>query len=100
VEHIQENIDHLLLLQNRGAQLIFMTARPEVFRKVTMDALENAGLRPHALIMDCLHGTRYLVNDHAPSNPYPAAVAISVDRNQPSLGQYLLSAQAMSAAES
>ncbi len=100
VEPIQENIDHLILLQNRGAQLIFMTARPEKYRQVTQDALEKAGLRPHALIMDCLHGTRYLVNDHAPSNPYPSAVAISVDRNRPSLPQYLLSAQAASATES
>lgn len=90
VEPIQPNIDHLRALQDGGAQLIFMTARSAEFRDVTMAALLAAGLRPHALIMDCLHGTRFLVNDFATSNPYPSAVAINVERNQPALGNLLL----------
>ena len=35
------------------------------------------------------HGRRFLVNDHAPSNPYPSAVAISVERNSAQLADYM-----------
>ena len=90
VEPIQPNIDHVRELQAQGAQLIFMTARPEAFREVTRVALEQAGLKPHALIMDCMHGTRFLVNDFAQTNPYPSAVAINIERNKPSLPDQLL----------
>jgi hypothetical protein len=66
-----------------------MTARPERYRAATQAALERAGLKPHALVMDCLHGRRILVNDHGASNPYPAAIGISVPRNEPALGAFL-----------
>jgi hypothetical protein len=39
--------------------------------------------------MNCNHGRRFLVNDHAPSNPYPSAVAISIERNSAKLPDYL-----------
>jgi hypothetical protein len=39
--------------------------------------------------MECRHGRRFLVNDHAASNPYPSAVAISMERNSPSLADYM-----------
>ena len=73
-------------LAGDGAQLFFMTARPEAFG----DKRRNTavlGLEAHALIMDCRHGRRFLINDHAPSNPYPAAVAISTERNSPNPGR-------------
>jgi len=91
VEPIAENIDHVRGLQDRGAQLIFMTARPEAFRAATLTALKEAGLHPHALIMGCLHSTRFLVNDYAQSNPYPSAVAVNIERNRPVLSNLLLS---------
>ncbi len=75
--------------QEQGAQLIFMTARPEAYRKKTEQALRQLGLEPHALIMDCRHGRRFLVNDHAASNPYPAAVAVSIERNSACLADYM-----------
>jgi hypothetical protein len=86
---IADNVAALLRWQEDGAQLIFMTARPEQFREKTQAALQALGLKPHALVMDCLHGRRFLVNDHAPSNPHPAAVAISTERNSPVLAEYL-----------
>jgi hypothetical protein len=39
--------------------------------------------------MDCQHGRRFLINDHASSNPYPSAVGISLERDRPSLADYL-----------
>ena len=86
---IADNVAALLEWQAKGAQFIFMTARPEAYRAKTEAALAAQGLRVHALVMDCRHGRRILVNDHAPSNPYPAAVGVSVERNAPALGQYL-----------
>ena len=86
---IDANVAALRRWQEDGAQLIFMTARPEAFRQATEEALRSLGLEAHALIMDCRHGRRFLVNDHASSNPYPAAVAISTERNSPNLADYM-----------
>jgi hypothetical protein len=90
VEPIAENIAHLLKLQAGGAQFVFVTARPEAFRPQTTAALDAAGLKIHALVMDCHHSTRYLVNDYSGSASYPSAVAVNVARNQPALPQMLL----------
>jgi hypothetical protein len=86
---IAANVAALRRGREQGAQLVFMTARPEEFRRKTEETLRALGLEPHALVMDCLHGRRFLVNDHAPSNPYPAAVAINTERNSPVLADYL-----------
>ncbi|HVY15779.1 MAG TPA: hypothetical protein VHB27_11140 [Rhodopila sp.] len=89
VEPIEANVAHIRSLQSSGAQLIFMTARPEAHRAATLAALEAVGLQVHALVMGCLHGRRYLVNDYAPSNPYPSAVAVNLPRNGASLPDVL-----------
>ncbi|HWA90480.1 MAG TPA: hypothetical protein VG889_10620 [Rhizomicrobium sp.] len=86
---IDENVAALRAWQEQGAQLIFVTARPEAYRAKTEAALKALGLEPHALVMGCNHGRRFLVNDHAATNPYPSAVAISVERNSRNLGDYL-----------
>jgi hypothetical protein len=86
---IAENVAALRQWQQQGAQLVFMTARPENYRGKTEAALRALGLAPHALIMNCNHGRRFLINDHAASNPYPSAVAISTERNSPSLSDYM-----------
>ncbi len=86
---IEANVVALRRWQESGAQLIFMTARPEVLRHKTEETLRSLGLEAHALIMGCRHGRRFLINDHAPSNPHPAAVAISTERNSPTLADYM-----------
>jgi hypothetical protein len=58
-----------------------MTARPEALRARIEATLTELGLKPHALIMDCLHGRRFLINDYAGTNPHPAAVAVNLKRN-------------------
>lgn len=88
-EPIAANVATLRAWQDGGAQLVFMTARPESHRAKTMAALSEAGLAPHALIMDCRHGRRILVNDHARTNPFPAAIGISIERDAPVLEDYL-----------
>lgn len=88
-EPIAENVEALRAFAAEGTQLIFMTARPEQYRSRTEATLRQLGLAPHALVMDCHHGRRFLVNDHASTNPAPAAVAISMERNSPTLGDQL-----------
>jgi hypothetical protein len=88
-EPITENIATLRAWEEGGAQIVFMTARPEEHRARTESALRQNGLNPHALIMDCRHGRRFLVNDHAGTNPAPSAVAINLERNSATLGDQL-----------
>ncbi len=88
-EPIDANVAVLREWQENGAQLVFMTARPEAHRTHTQAALAGLGLKPHALIMNCHHGRRLLINDHAASNPFPAAVGVSLQRNEATLGDYL-----------
>lgn len=86
---VAANVAELKRWQKRGAQLIFMTARPEALRARVEATLAELGLKPHALIMDCLHGRRFLINDHAGTNPHPAAVAVNLKRNAPVLPDLL-----------
>jgi hypothetical protein len=86
---LDANVATLRDWQDAGAQLIFMTARPEQYRSKTEETLTALGLKIHALVMDCRHGRRFLVNDHAASNPYPAAVGISFDRDSAALSDCL-----------
>ena len=90
VEPLEENVRHLLYLQSGGAQLLFMTSRPERFRVQTLNALKKVGFDVHALVMDCHHGPRYLVNDYAATNPHPSASAVSIKRNSADLREQLL----------
>jgi len=89
-EPITENVLHLLRLQRSGAQLVFMTARPESFRDSTLTALRQLGFIVHALVMNCFHATRYLVSDYSPENLFPSAVAINVPGNTVQLSSLLL----------
>jgi phosphoglycolate phosphatase-like HAD superfamily hydrolase len=86
---LSNNIDALKRLQATGAQLIFVTARPERYREKTERALAEAGLRWHAFIFGVHHSSRVLVNDYAPSNPYPSAVAVNLVRNGDDLALFL-----------
>jgi phosphoglycolate phosphatase-like HAD superfamily hydrolase len=86
---IKENVDALLSLKRKGAQLIFLTARPEKYREKTATALNALGLVHQALIMDCLHGKRFLINDFATTNAYPSAISINLERNSRSLKAFL-----------
>lgn len=83
------NVKVLLQLQQRGAQLVFVTARPERLRAKVVELIEKLGLRPHSIVMDCRHAKRILVNDFANTNPFPSAIAINLPRDSDSLDQYL-----------
>ena len=73
----------------RRADRVHDRASRGASRTRTESALRQHGLNPHALIMDCRHGRRFLVNGHAGTNPYPSAVAVNLERNSATLGAHL-----------
>lgn len=78
---IPENVQFVKNLIAQGAQVVFTTSRTKEFRKPLEASLRRLGLKWHAIVTDCLHSRRILINDFAPSNPYPSCEAISIPRN-------------------
>lgn len=78
---LQNNIQFLKLLQEAGAQIIITTSRPEEFRAGLEKIFSTVGLKPYAILMGLNHAARLVINDFAPTNPYPSCMAISLPRN-------------------
>ena len=68
-------------LYDNGNYIVLVTSRPESSREITVNQLENDGLKYHQLVMSLFHGTRILINDYSNTNPYPTAKAINTKRN-------------------
>lgn len=86
---ISENVEFLLELQQSGrSQLVFTTARGEEHAGFIRAALENLGFTKFNLICGLLHANRVLINDFAPTNPYPSASAISLPRGAKNLRSF------------
>jgi len=86
---IIENINFLRKISEEGSQIIFCTARPESHREKLELSLKNNGLEWHQIIMNCFHSQRIIVNDYAASNPYPSAIAVSIEKNADNLESLL-----------
>lgn len=86
---LEENINLLKRLLARGGQIVFVTSRPERYRQKTEDSLKKAGLAWHSAIFGVSHSRRVLINDYAPSNPYPSALAVNVGRNSDDLKRFI-----------
>ena len=86
---IEENIKFLQDISKQGGQIIFCTARPESQREKLESSLEKNGISWHSIVMNCFHSQRVLINDYADSNPYPSAIAISIERNRNNLNKLL-----------
>ncbi len=78
---IEENCEHLRKLLKEGAQLVITTARPEEYREKILCLLRKQDIHPVAVITGLNHAPRYLINDFAPTNPFPSARALSIPRN-------------------
>lgn len=92
LEPIVENLEALRAVQANGAQVIIVTARGDNLREQINGLLKQYGIAPHAILTGCHHGRRVMINDHAPTNPYPSCSAISLLRNSqlaPYLQEYL-----------
>lgn len=61
--------------------IIITTSRSLDSRETTIEQLNSLGIRYHRILFDLPHARRYLINDYAPSNPYPSSVAINISRD-------------------
>lgn len=87
---LYNNARYVYDISNSGkTQIIATTSRPESYRAETERELSKLGIFPTHLIMNLPHCQRIIVNDFAPSNPYPSCVAINIPRNQDNLREYL-----------
>lgn len=86
---IQKNIDILKSYRAKGALIVFITARSKRYFDATREMLDKLGFAGCDVIMELHHSKRILVNDFAPSNPYPVSIAINLERGTDSLGKYL-----------
>ena len=78
---LEKNIACIKNLQEQGGQIILVTSRSEDFRPMITEIMQEQGIKFHALIMGCHHARRVMINDFAPSNPYPSCVAVNVPRD-------------------
>lgn len=77
-------MDNCLLVKQlceKGAQIVITTSRPENYRLKVQKLLNTVGIEPYAILMGLNHAPRVLINDFAPSNPFPSAEAINIVRN-------------------
>lgn len=78
---LEENIKVVRELQEKGAQIVVTTSRGEEYRGPLQNILSSAGITPYAILMGMNHAARVVINDFAPTNPYPSCRAISLPRN-------------------
>jgi NDP-sugar pyrophosphorylase family protein len=86
---LPENVKAIHLAIANGCQIIFTTARREKYRERTTKVLDNLGFKDYQLIMNLNHAKRIVINDYAPTNPYPSAVSINLQRNAENLAEIL-----------
>jgi len=88
---ITENVEPLMQGVNLGKYVVvFTTSRSEKYREGLTKSLSDLGFKNFELIMGLPHAKRILINDFAPTNPYPSALAINLERNSTRLAEYLL----------
>lgn len=87
-ELIQENVDVLRGIAAEGGQIVITTCRDKKYSDAIRARLEENGLPIFAIITNCNHARRVLINDFAPTNAYPSCEAINIPRNG-SLKDYL-----------
>jgi hypothetical protein len=85
---MEKNCSRLLELQENG-HLVFTTSRHPEHRSTLENQLKEIGFTNFDLLMGLPHAQRILINDFAPTNPYPSASAINIPRNSDSLGDYI-----------
>ena len=81
-DFIIDNLNTIRHLQETGSQIIITTSRPKKYEYMIQNILNKFGIFPYAIITGLNHAPRILINDFAPTNPYPSAIAINIHRNE------------------
>jgi hypothetical protein len=85
---LEKNCARLLKLQEDG-HLVFTTSRHSSYRESLEKHLFSIGFRKFDLVMGLPHAKRVLINDFAPTNPYPTSIAVNIPRNSDNLSDYI-----------
>jgi choline kinase len=88
-EVLVENVKRLKELEDRGAQIIFTTARPSEFIDTTNKLIEDLGFKNYSLLIGLNATRRILINDYNNSNPFPRAEAINIRRDSDNLKDFI-----------
>lgn len=80
-EVLSDNLILLKSLYDQGAQIVITTSRSEDYKEFITSILNEFGIIPHEIITNLNHASRIIINDFAPTNPYPSAQAINIIRN-------------------
>ncbi|CAF9918860.1 hypothetical protein IMSHALPRED_004450 [Imshaugia aleurites] len=87
---LPQNVAHLNRLHATGrVRIILVTSRLEKFRDATVTQLQRFGVRYDQILFGMLHASRVVVNDYAPTNPYPSAECVNIPRNAEDLPHML-----------
>lgn len=78
---IEDNLRVLKKIFDNGGQIIFTTCRAEEDLIGFKELLKENGIVAHAFVTKCNHSPRIIINDFAPTNPYPSCRAINITRN-------------------
>lgn len=85
---LESNLNKIKELQRSGSlYLVLTSSRPESAIEYTVKELSKYGVMVDRCIFGLPHTRRYLVNDYSPTNPYPSAVAINLERDCDMLDQ-------------
>lgn len=87
---LTKNVDHLNKMHATGrVRIILVTSRLEKFRDATVKQLEQYGVKYDQILFGMLHASRVVINDYAPTNPYPSAECVNISRNAEDLPHML-----------
>ena len=86
---LKKNVKILLDYQEKGACIVFTTARDFRVDDYTRATLDNLGFKNYKLISGLPNADRWLINDYAKVNPFPRAVAINLNRDTDDLENFL-----------
>lgn len=78
---IDDNLKTLKYLFDKGGQIVFTTCRSEDDLVSFKELLKANDIVAHAFVTKCNHSPRIMINDFAPTNPYPSCKAINIPRN-------------------
>ena len=78
---IIENVKFLKQLVEDGATVLITTSRSIEFKTKIEHFLRLYEIPVFDIVCGLPHSTRILINDFAPSNPYPSAISVNVERN-------------------
>jgi hypothetical protein len=83
---LDENVSYLIHRKLSGkVHIIITTSRTKDAELATINQLKNLQIPYDRILFGLPHGRRVLINDYAPSNPYPSCYAVNLPRNSDTL---------------